>query len=139
MRTITLAVFACILLVGCNSPTTATRLGAKYAALGGLEQTDASVSDAETVKMIAINVKDVVGEGWDPDSLRFLINEAINAHFEGSQRLIYLSIVDDIMTIIEDEIAAADPPLDLGEAGIYIEAAALGVEQGATIYIFAQD
>ena len=135
-----LALFAPLLalslLVGCSSPTLATRLGAKTATIVALTQTEATATEAQSIQTIAVMVKAVVGEGdLDTDALRLAILDALIAEFSGQQQLIYVAVADELLILILEEIANADDPLQLGEAGIYITAAALGVEQGATLYI----
>lgn len=133
---LSLPLLALALLVGCNSPTLATRLATKTATLLALDATDADASDAQAIVALAVMTRAVVGEGdLDTDALRLSIIEALVSQFSGQQQLIYVAVVDELLTIIISEIANADPPLDLGEAGIYITAAALGVEQGATLYV----
>lgn len=131
---------AVTLLVGCNSPTLATRLGAKTATLLALEATDATVQEAETIVTIAVMAKGMAGTGeLDTELLRVAILDALISQFDGQQQLIYVAVVDELLTLILAEIANAEPPLDLGEAGIYISAAALGVEQGASLYVILQE
>ncbi len=127
---------ALTLLVGCSSPTTVTRIGSKTATIVALTQTEATPAEAQSIQTIAVMVKAVVGEGdLDTDALRLAILDALIAEFSGQQQLIYVAVADELLILILEEIANADDPLQLGEAGIYITAAALGVEQGATLYI----
>ncbi len=136
LRSLSTLTLAAVLLVGCNSPTLATRLSAKTITLVTLDQTEASVDDAQAIVTIAVMVKGLAGEDdLDTDALRAAIIEALVDQFSGQTQLIYVSIVDDLLSIVLEEIANRDPPLELGEAGIYINAAAIGVEQGATLYI----
>ncbi len=136
LRSLSTLTLAALLLVSCNSPTLATRLSAKTITVVSLDATDASVADAQAIVTIAIMVKGVAGDDdLDTDALRAAIIAALVDQFSGQTQLIYVSIVDDLLSIVLEEIANADPPLELGEAGIYINAAALGVEQGATLYI----
>jgi len=140
LRSLTTLTLAAVLLVSCNSPTLATRLAAKTATAVGLDQTDATVSDAQAVGSIAVMVQGVAGDdALDTDALHAVIVAALVEQFDGQQQLIYVSIVDDLIAIILEEIANADPPLELGEAGIYIDAAATGVEQGANLYILIEE
>lgn len=135
LRSLSTLTLAALLLVSCNSPTMATRLSAKTATMVGLAETDATASEAEAIVTIAVMVKTTAGGEFDPAMLHDDVIEAIASAFIGGQRLVYVSIADELLLIIEEEIANADNPLELGEAGIFISAAALGVEQGAQLYI----
>ena len=135
LRSLSTLTLAASLLVGCNSPTTATRLGAKTATLIGLNETEASAGEAAAIVTIAIMVKGATGDGFDPDMLHETILEAIIDQFDGQQQIIYVAIVDELLLLVLEEIATADVPIDLGEAGIYVNAAAVGVKQGAELYI----
>lgn len=124
-----------LMLMSCNSPTSATRLGAKWATLAGLQQTDATADEAQSVVTIAVMVKGSVGGEFDTDILHDAVLDALSEAFDGQQRLIYLAIADELLTLIKDAIADVENPLELGEAGIYINAAAIGVERGAGLYL----
>ncbi len=135
LRSLSTLTLAALLLVGCNSPTLATRLSAKTLTMVTLAETDATASEADAIVTIAVMVKTSAGGEFDPALLHDEVLEAIASAFSGQQRLVYVSIADELLLIIEEEIANADDPLELGEAGIFINAAALGVEQGAQLYI----
>jgi hypothetical protein len=125
---------AALLLVGCTS-TNSVRFAAKTSTLVGLNEAEASADEAINVKEVA----EVVAATLDPDTpidpvaFRNLVVELVEDRFSGRDEVIYVAVVDELALMIAAELSDAD--LDLGESQPWIEAAAVGVGQGADLYL----
>ncbi len=124
---------AVTLLAGCTS-TAGVRLAAKTTTLIGLNETEASVAEAQNVADVATIVSDsITGEPIDPDAFRSLVVGLIVERFSGRDRIIYVAIVDELALLIVAELDNAG--MDVGESAPWIDAAATGVGQGASLYL----
>ena len=122
------------LLMGCGSTTGSIRFTAKTSTMLGLNQADASAAEAQNVADVAgIVSASITDEPIDPDAFRSLVVGLIVERFSGRDRIIYVAVVDELALLIVAELD--DAGMDVGEAGQWIDAAATGVGQGATLYI----
>lgn len=121
------------LLVGCGT-TGGVRLAAKTTTLVALNETEASIAEAQNVADVATIVSaSITDEPIDPDVFRALVVGLIVDRFSGRNRILYVAVVDELVILIVAELD--DAGMDVGEAGPWIDAAATGVGQGATLYI----
>ena len=123
---------ALLLLAGCKSPATTIRLVSKDATIAALTVTNATKADAVKLAAIADIVSSSVEGGVvDFQALRAQILTAIAAEFNGTQEVILLLLVDDVITLVLGEIDATTPP---SEVLALVDAAATGVSEGAVFY-----
>jgi hypothetical protein len=133
-RLLTTVYLAALLLVGCGS-TNSIRLGAKLATTISLNEAEASVDEAEAVVDVAATTSAAIDPDApiDPAVFRDLVVELVEDQWSGRDRVIYVTLVDELALMIATELSEND--IDLGESGPYIDAAATGVKQGAELYI----
>lgn len=137
LRSLSTVALAALLLVGCKSTPTVIHDSAMMAIAVALVQTEASTADATTVRDIAADVQlAVAGDGsYETVLIRALISEAIEDNFSGQEEIIYMLVVNNLIEqIVSALVESNDIPED---ERVFINAAASGVEDGATIFINA--
>lgn len=129
-----------MIMVGCNADSKfIVNQGAETVTIIALIESEATIDEAEGVRIIAVNLKEVINNEAkiDPNLIKvFIVSQLIKNIDDPKDRLIYTIMASKITALVLSELDKGNIILDK-DIKILVVAASDGIVNGSDIYILS--